>query len=400
MLICATFLQKIAIPIGNIQILLGLPLIFGVVAYGFITRRLELKSNNLLLYLSMVGALALTQILGGQAFSIGSILLLIVIHAPYAFGLKNNSTMAGVQFLYFQRIMVIIAIIGISQYFLQFVVGANIAYFLDLMPMQNIIQQGFNGTIPLSYGSSIFKSNGFFMQEPSNFSQLLAVAIMVEIIYFKNWKRIILFTSAIAVTFSGTGLLILFALVPIYLVQHRKFFILGILLLGVITAPIWSVIVGVDKTVNRAAEFQSTESSGYARFVSIIPTLNTYILNDTKTAIFGLGAGSIIRTFASTDVNYERHNPSWGKMIFEYGIIGALAYFIFIFLVFWRGNGSPYIKAALLIQLMVLGEYVLPPTLHSLILTLLIWSNPFTYNRDYYNKGRVFFMNIKQESKP
>ncbi len=398
MLICATFLQKIAIPIGSIQIFLGLPLILGIMAFGFITRRLELKSTNLFLYLAMVGVLILTQILGGFAFSIGSILLIMIIHAPYAFGLKSNSTMAGVQFLYFQRIMVIIAIIGIAQYFLQFIVGVNIAYFLDLMPMQNIIMQGFNGTIPLNYGNTTLKSNGFFMQEPSNFSQLLAVAIMVDIIYFKNLKRIILFTSAIAVTFSGTGLLILFALVPIYLAQHRKFITLGILLLGVITAPIWSPVIGVDKTVNRANEFTSTESSAYARFLSIIPSLNEHIVPQTQTFLFGLGAGSILRVLGSSDIEYEWHNPSWGKMIFEYGVIGGFAYFIFIGLVFWRGSGSPYIKFALLIQLMILGEYILPPTLHSLILALLIWSNPFTNNKNFYNKGRAFFMNIKQDT--
>ncbi len=395
MLIGATFLQKIAIPIGGIQIFLALPLILAITALGFITRRLEIKSDNLLLYLIMVAILSLTQILGGQSFSVGSILLLIIIHAPYMFKMKSGLGMGGIQFIYFQRIMVIIAIIGIVQYSAQYVIGSYLAFFLDLMPMQNIILQGFNSTIPLSYGGSIFKSNGFFLLEPSSFSQLLAVAIMVEIIYFKNWKRVILFIGAIAVTFSGTGLIILFALVPIYLVQHRKFFILGLMVFAVVTAPIWSPIVGVDKTVNRASELSSTKSSGYARFASIIPTLNTYIVPQTSTFLFGLGAGSIIDTFASTTVDYERHNPSWGKMIFEYGVIGAAAYFIFIGLLFWQGSGSPYIKAALLIQLIILGEYVLPPTLHNLVLPLIIWAPHFSYGLDYYNRGKAFFLSIR-----
>ncbi len=398
MLICATFLQKIAIPIGNIQIFLSLPLILSITAFGFITKRLELKRDNLLLYLVMVSVLCLTQILGENSFSIASILLLIVIHVPYAFGFGKGKILAGVQFIYFQRIMVIIGIIGICQYILQFIIGSNIAYFLDLMPMQSIIMQGYNGTIPLSYGSSIFKSNGFFLQEPSNFSQLLAVAIIVEIIYFKNWKRIILFVSAIAITFSGTGLIILFALVPIYLAQHRKFITLGILLLFVVTAPIWSPIIGVDKTVNRASEITSTNSSAYARFISIIPTLNEYILPETKTALFGLGAGSIIRSLGGGNVDYAWHNPSWGKMVFEYGIIGALAYFIFIVFVLFKGAGSNYIKFALLIQLMILGEYVLTPTLHSLALPLVIWLSNFTYSQNYYNNGKAFFLKTGDKS--
>ncbi len=398
MLICATFLQKIAIPVGNIQIFLALPLMLLITAFGFITKRLELKRDNLLLYLVVVSVLCLTQILGGNSFSIASILLLIVIHAPYAFGFDKGKILAGVQFIYFQKIMVIIACIGIAQFVAQFVTGANIAYFLDLMPMQNIIMQGYNNTIPLSYGSDFFKSNGFFLLEPSNFSQLLAVAIIVEIVYFKNWKRIVLFTCAIAITFSGTGLIILFALVPVYLVQHRKFVALGVLLLVVITAPIWSPIVGVDRTVNRASEITSTNSSAYARFASIIPTLNTYILPEVKTTLFGLGAGSIIDTFAATEVDYERHNPSWGKMVFEYGVLGAVAYFTFIIFVLWKGSGSNYIKLALLIQLMILGEYILPPTLHSLALPLIIWPPSFSCSKNYYNKGRSFFLKTGDKS--
>ncbi len=395
LLFAATFLQKTAIPIGSVQIFLGVPLILGLMAYGFITRRLELRKDNLLLYLLMVGILALTQILGAHSFSIASILLLIIIHSPYAFGLKSGSTLPGLQFLYFQRIMVVIALAGIVQYLAQFIIGGSAAFFLDTMPMQNIIMQGYNPVIPLSYGSTIFKSNGFFMQEPSNFSQLLAVAIIVEIVYFKNWKRIILFVGALALTFSGTGLIILFALVPIYLAQHRKFIILGILLLGVITAPIWAPIVGIEKTVNRAGEVTDTRSSGYARFASIIPTLNTYIIPQMNTFLFGLGAGSIIDTFSSTTADYERHNPSWGKLVFEYGIIGSVAYFIFIIFAFCKGSGTPYVKVALLIQLMLLGEYILPPVLHSLILALLIWPNHFTYSHDYYKRGKAFWLKIK-----
>ncbi|PCI57311.1 MAG: hypothetical protein COB36_03345 [Alphaproteobacteria bacterium] len=395
MIIAATFLQKVAIPVADIQIFLGLPIIVGLTAFGFITRRLVLKSRNFILYLFMVGIIVLTQILGGHIFSFASMFLLIIVHCPYAFGLKANSAMPGIQFLYFQRIMVIIAIAGILQYAAQFIIGGDIAFFLDTMFPQSIIMQGYNGTIPLQYGSSFYKSNGVFLQEPSSFSQLLAVAIVVEAIYFKNWKRVVLFLAAISLTFSGTGLIILFALIPIYLIHYRKFFILTFLLVAVLTAPLWGTFVGLGGTINRTREFTDTRSSGYARFVSIVPTLNTYIVPQTNTFLFGLGSGSILRTLTSNESDYEWHNPSWGKMIFEYGIIGGLAYFIFIGFVFWKGCGSVYIKAALLIQLMILGEFVLPPTLHSLILPLLIWPTSFSYGRDYNARGKAFLLKIK-----
>ena len=60
-------------------------------------------------------------------------------------------------------------------------------------------------------------------------------------------------------------------------------------------------------------------------------------------------------------------------MLFEYGLIGGLAYFIFIGYLFWSGQGSAYVKAAICLTIMVLGEYILTPTFHGLILALLLW---------------------------
>jgi hypothetical protein len=131
--------------------------------------------------------------------------------------------------------------------------------------------------------------------------------------------------------------------------------------------------VGLGKVIDRTNEFANPYSSGYARFLSIFPTLDTFILKEKNSMLFGLGAGSILKVLDSQVRDYEAHNPSWGKMVFEYGILGGLSYFLFIGYMFWSGQGSAYVKAAILLTFMVLGEYILPPTFHGIILALLLW---------------------------
>jgi len=374
-IIGVTFLQKFAITIGGTQIFLGLAVIVALTMFGFLTGRLEVRKDNLALYLLLAGTMAMTQLLGGLQFSITSMLLLFVIHAPYAFGMGGAAKIRpNIHLLFFQKVMVVIAVLGFVQFFAQYVVGPDLAFPVDRLLPESLIMQGFHGMNPMGYRSDIFKSNGVFLKEPSNFCQLLAISIVIEMIYFKNWKRLLIYGLGVAVTFSGTGLVILFVLVPVYLIQNRRFITLLALFIMVVSAPLWAPVVGLEKTVARAGEFDNPHSSGYARFFSIFPTLNTYILSENDTLFFGQGAGAAVRVFQDNySIDYATHIPSWGKVIFEYGMLGGLIYYVFLGYIFWRARVSGYIKAALLIQFMLLGEYVLAPTVHGLILALVAW---------------------------
>lgn len=373
-IVSAIFLQKFAVPIADgKQVSLGLLAMLALSGLGLLTKKIEFGKDILFLYLMLIGVLFSTQLLGQHDFSMLSIILVFIVHAPYCLRLKDGTFRENIQLIFYQKMMAIVSILGIFQFFLQFVVGAPIAYFLDFNLPSGLIMQSFHWLNPISNEGTHFKATGVFFLEPAIFCQYLAIAIMVELVYFKNLLRMALYGFTILLTLSGTGLIILFVLLPIYLIQNRRIFILTFMLIGLVLVPFVLPAIGLGHIVDRATEITNVHSSAYARFLSIFRSLDLYILPNNDTLLFGLGAGSILETLRAAHLDYEAHNPSWGKMVFEYGMIGALAYYIFIFYSFKTSRVSAYLKWALVIQLMLLGEYVSHTIAHALIVSLLIW---------------------------
>lgn len=372
LLLSVTFLHKFGITVGESQIFFSFLIMLLLSAIGYLSGHFEIRKDNFLAYVLMVGTLIATQLLGAQEFSVPSLFLLIIVHIPYILGLKPGSVTPRGPLLFYQKIMVFFSVLGVIQYFAQYVIGPKYAFPIDFF-MQPFVMKGFNSLNQLGYGVEFYKSTAVFMLEPAMLCQYLAVAVIIEMVYFKNIKRFISYFAGIAVTFSGTGLLLLMVLAPVYLVIKRRFLILMTAAICVVTAPVWAPLVGLERTVERASEFTSEKSSGYARFLSIFRTLETKVLDDDQAMLFGRGAGSIVRVLATSGRDFEAFNPSWGKMVFEYGIIGGMAYFLFLGYVLWRGGSSSFVKVALVLQLMFLGEYVLAPMVHLLILSFVIW---------------------------
>jgi hypothetical protein len=378
----AIIFQKIVLSFGSeTQVFIGIPIMLAITALGLITKVYQLRPFHTVIYLLMVTALILTQLLGqSYAFSIPSLLLLIILHLPYAFGPRPGFARPGAELVFFQKISLLVAALGLIQFAAQFVIGSKYAFPVDnflpttLLPHgYNNVPHGYNSLNPLHPGSDIYKSNGVFFREPAAFCQLIAISVIIEMTYFRNWKRLALFLAAIAVTFSGTGLIILFVLTPFYLLQKRHFLVLFIGAILVLTAGFWTPLVGLEATYTRTSEFFNPHASGFARFLGALPLLDKFIWPDLTTTLFGRGAGSVIKSI--TDLDHAAHNPTWVKIIFEFGLVGFYTYAIFFACILLTPRRSGYLKAALAIQFVLLGEYVLSPTVHGILLGLLIRSS-------------------------
>jgi hypothetical protein len=374
-IIGATFLQKIAIPLGgNTEFFFGFFWMMGITAYGFLSKKLEVRKERLVLFMIMVGGMCLSQIMGNASPSLLSFLPLLLAHVHYAFGLKNGMSRPGIELEYFQKIMLIIAGLGIFQYFMQYLVGSHWAFLMESFVPDKLYKDGFNGMNALSYGSDRYKSNGIFFLEPAIFCQFLSIAIIIELWFFKNLKRLLVYIVAVAVTFSGTGLVILFMVVPMLLLSQKKYGTILCLAALFLSAPLWAPYVGLGMQIERASEITNTQTSGYARFISMFPFINLYILNEPSTFFFGRGAGSIPwdgGILASVD--YEIFSPSWAKLFFEYGAVGSIFYLCLMAYVFISPPRSKYLKIGLIIQFVLLGEYMIPPTVHGIVIALLAW---------------------------
>jgi hypothetical protein len=263
-----------------------------------------------------------------------------------------------------------VALAGVLQFMAQRIIGVENAFWLDTHSA--VMLSGFNSVQPISYGSYIMKSNGFFLLEASFLSQLSGLALIIELAYFGRIWRIICLVCGLAVAVSGTGLIIVFAIGPVALLWRRDptLFIalafLAVLLLGLSDA------VHLDIMVARSDELSSTESSGFARFVAIFYLLDLFVLNDSLATIVGRGPGSVSEFIPM--LHFTASDPTWGKVAYEYGLAGLVLYVAMIFYV--TGAAPFFARVPLWIYFFFLGGNLLSPLAQAYMLGLAAWLPP------------------------
>jgi hypothetical protein len=101
-------------------------------------------------------------------------------------------------FIFYVRLC---AVLGIAQYLAQFV-GLRLFSFMVTFPVLRPIlaEPLFNYWPIVAYGSSVLRSNGFFLVEPSSFSQLLMLGVVVDVIVRRIWRYLPLYGIAYLLT--------------------------------------------------------------------------------------------------------------------------------------------------------------------------------------------------------
>ena len=214
--------------------------------------------------------------------------------------------------------------LGIAQSIAQFLIGPALPFSLDLFLPGSLSLEGFNQLIPLSYGASVYKSNGVFLAEPSFFSQFLAVGVIIEVVRRCRPSRLGLYLVALLCSYSGSGLIMLAVFVPFYLVQRRQFTLLAMGGLCIVVIVLAADSLQLDALVSRAREFSNPGSSGYARFISPFVYIRDHLFADPVTLLLGRGPGTVTEHFES--YYYTPFDPTWAKLIYEFGVLGCAAY--------------------------------------------------------------------------
>lgn len=375
LLVANTFLQKLAIPGTGGGLPLSLLVTVGLVAAGVATRRLAPVAAVLVAMLACIGLLLLASGLSpGSTVSLNAFALVAVLLVPYGFALRPGALPEGFAVRAFGAFAAGFAVLGIVQFFAQFVVGAERAFYLDLALPESLLLSGFNNLNELSYQAGIYKANGVFLLEAAFLNQFLCVAILLELLHARRLRRLALYGAGVLVTYSGTGVLMLAAITPAYLLHQRQFWLLGLGGLAAALVVLFGEAFGLGALLDRANEFSSDQSSGFARFLSIFYLLDRFVWVDPATILFGRGPGSVREYF--TTVGFAAFDPSWGKVTYEYGLVGFGAYFAFLGFCVRRAAGSGYLKAALLIQFLFLGGYASTTPVHIELWTLLVWPTP------------------------
>jgi hypothetical protein len=370
------FLQRFGIPVGELR----LPVVVIVVAAVFfvllIQNRLMIAERPAIFYIFFCiyalfsAGLALAvppQGTMASVFSLGYLLLLyafIVLRARPAPGTIETLRI-------FRGFVTIVAACAILQFMAQFV-GLHLFSFAGVLPDPLLLEPAYNVVVPVWYGATIYKANGFFLLEPSFLSQFVAIALVIEFLYFGSPLRMGLLMLALLVAFSGTGFLILGFSVAVASVLERRSLgrLLVLLIVGGLVLALFGSLVApeyIESVLRRTSELESNEASGFLRFIS--PYLMVMDATADPRSILGFGPGTAER-FDS--LGYEYGVNALTKILIEYGMPGLGLYVLLLVGCFYRAD-TRALSAIGFFWFIFGGGYHLTPAVVYTLATLLAW---------------------------
>lgn len=319
--------QKLALP-GNIE--LPLLALAGGIAVLVWRRRAFLSPNRLILFVALVGAIAIEQAAFAvrRDVSLPAMLIALALYVLFVFVIPLERPHI-LQLLHrFQMVVLFIAAM----------VGLDWAFQLAGRPMPNFetfvppasLYEAYNYIQPLTWGAAYMKPNGFFMLEASHTSQLLAMGLALEICLFRRWAYIAALIAAQLASFGGTGFVLLLGtlvfVVPFYV--RGKTLLLLVLVLAVAAAgasqtPVW------HNFSKRSGELTTQHSSGNGRMVEPYTFMAERIANSRRTLVSGIGPGN-----SKLDVDHTQQlviNPL-SKAVVEYGLVAGLLWMLLLHL--------------------------------------------------------------------
>ncbi len=371
------FLQRFGVLAGAAPLSIVGPIGLALGAWGVAHGTLVLHRGRCAIYLGLVGLAllgaawhAMSPGTFDAAPSTNSLLhfLGITALATLSFAVPVDE---AAFFARINRLLAIIAGLGIAQFAAQFV-GLRLFAFTGLVPDSFLLEQGYNLEIPVGIGD-ILKSNGLFLIEPSVMSQFMAVGLMIEMLTARRALYFGLFTAGLLLSFSGTGWIVLasfflFAGVRIG-PQFLKIAIVSACALGLVLAA--AALAAPDFAAalsDRLGEVSQPGTSGHMRFVTPFWLMSDVLAREPSALFAGIGAG--VSEKLSLPYAFDVNTPV--KVFLEYGLPLLVAYLA----LFWRAERTA-LQGALFVPLMLLflftgGYQQFPPVLFPVLLLLAI----------------------------
>lgn len=376
-LVLSLFLQRFAVPVGSQGMDIVGPLVLLLAFWAVLNGALVLHRTRLLLF----GALALWTVLGAawqtvhpNSYGVGLTLpslaqfLLLTSFCVLSFARDMDER---VFFRGGANILALIAAAGILQFLLQFA-GLGLFSFTHLLPDRMLFESGYNLEIPVGIGD-IMKSNGFFLLEPSIFSQSMAMGLILEILAARRAWFLALFAAGLLLSFSGTGWIVLLSfLLSVGARLGRR----GILLAAGLAMAIVAVFAAVvyfspdtaDVFAGRVAEFSQPGTSGNLRFTTPFQLMNEVLAREPTAWLFGIGPGASERL--SLAYEYDVNTPI--KILLEYGMPAVVLY-VAIFLSAQRTKLQGALVVPCLVLVLLAGGYQeFAPVLFPILLLICI----------------------------
>lgn len=366
------FLQRFAVPLGSKPFSLVGPVGLCLAAWAVLQGTLAFNRVRLGAYLVLAMLVMSAMMWQGLRPNSGALNMASMEQFLLLTGFAVVTFAEPVEETRFFRIVnywfAVISVCGIAQFFAQ-LVGVSIFSFKGILPDSILYEFGYNLVIPLGV-SDLYKSNGFFLIEPSTFSQVMALGLIIEVLAFRRARYLSLFAVAMLLSFSGTGWIVLGSFVAAA--------VLGMgwrgIAIGGGTVLLMGALLGVGSLVQpdiahalqqRMDEISQPSTSGHRRFITPFWALSDTLTAEPEAAIVGLGSGMAEQLPLAYE--YDVNTPI--KIGLEFGIGGLLAYLS----LFLANRRSP-VQAGLLVPACTMfffaGAYQQFPPVIFLILLL------------------------------
>lgn len=377
-IVATTLGQRFGLNFGSYSLNAALPATYGLLFLAMLSGALLISRRRLLAYGACVCVGTVSSALNAGSASTSSLWLMLVMYAPFicalspaAFGSSEREFPLRV----FSNVSTFCALAGIAQFYAQYVVTAP--WLFDFTPYLPSVIRGPAGYNTVIAVGSHYKSNGFFFHEPSDFSFVMALGIMVEWLGQKRPLRLACHALALLLTYSGTGIFALAIGLAFPLGLKTLLRVSATLLLAAIAFYALDDLLNLSFTLARAGEFNSERSSAYIRYIAPLRLIRDTFDAGSASGWFGHGPGTIF----FTKPGYVFHDPTWAKLLYEYGAAGFAAVVALFWIALSRPQVAPEIRAMLFGSWLLLGGRLLSPEHNYLTFALvtlvpLAWRNP------------------------
>ena len=375
MIFASVFLQRFALPVGSTAVPLSLFINIATLAWLTLLQQANIdpfRAALVLLFAAYASVCVMfnpSSMFNPTSETWTSALFAIAVYLPFALVLRCGDALFMDCLRAFRSMVLICAGLGILQFALQSAITSSLLFTFKGYVPESLLLPEFNTFQQLTYGSPLYKSNGFFMIEPSTFSQFVAIAIVIELLFYQVKWRLAVYCAALLFSYSGTGLIGL-ALAPAILVSRRSYGTIIVLalfaLLALATSQLWHMSV----TEARTSELSSSDSSGYARFIAPADLIATYQIFRPRDLLFGLGPGTYLRY--GNIMPYEVGEASWAKVLFEYGVVGSLLFWPLLIVAVFSNAPSVWLTATLMIGFLTFGGGFLDTRFQALLLVFCV----------------------------
>jgi hypothetical protein len=360
--------SRVGIPVGTSTVAVALPLTYVVAGVLLVRRTVTVDRLRGELFLlattAVVGATALVS-LKNQEFSVPSLVLLLTIYLPWVLRVADGSGVTVVRRAgrTFVHTMLVVAGIGIAQFGAQFAGMWRYEDYLGDVLLPDFSFPDYNTSVPLVFGSSIYKANGLVLLEPSFLSQYCALAVLIGLIIGARTWQIVVLLAGLASAVSGTGLIVLVIGVGLVLLRAPRLIRPGYVVAGVLCAVLMLLSPTASLLLDRTDEVTQPGTSGYARFVQPYAETVNGLESEPERYVTGAGPGSTERLLPSNrdgrgnDVLYS----TIPKLGFEYGVIAGGLFVLFLVVAMLDRGPWRVVPGTLVVMTFVLSGGLLQP---------------------------------------